>query len=58
MKTYFIHIFFCFVGHKGYDYVVPLVTREKEDFSEQQGVLLNKGWIPAEFKSNIKKDKI
>jgi len=36
-------------GYKGYDYIVPLVTNENEDGSVQEGVLLNKGWIPHEY---------
>ena len=37
------------LGHRGYDYIVPLVTNENEDGSIQRGVLFNKGWIPKEF---------
>jgi cytochrome oxidase assembly protein ShyY1 len=36
-------------GYSGYDYIVPLVTNENEDGSVQEGVLLNKGWIPHEY---------
>lgn len=36
-------------GYKGYDYILPLVTSENEDGSVQEGVLLNKGWIPHEY---------
>lgn len=37
-------------GHKGFDCIVPLVTSEKEDGTEQYGALLNMGWIPLENK--------
>lgn len=30
----------------GFEYCVPFVTRENEDQSEQQGVLLSLGFIP------------
>jgi len=36
-------------GYKGFDYILPLVTKENEDGSIQEGVLLNKGWIPHEY---------
>lgn len=35
-------------GYNGFDYIVPLVTKENEDGSEQEGILLNKGWLPNE----------
>jgi surfeit locus 1 family protein len=35
-------------GYHGFDYIVPLVTKENEDGSEQEGILLNKGWLPNE----------
>lgn len=35
-------------GYTGFDYIVPLVTKENEDGSEQEGILLNKGWLPNE----------
>ncbi len=37
-------------GHKGFDCIVPLVTSEQEDGTEQYGMLLNMGWIPLENK--------
>lgn len=37
-------------GHKGFDCIVPLVTSEKEDGTEQYGALLNMGWVPLENK--------
>eukprot|EP01017_Pseudomicrothorax_dubius_P045986 TRINITY_DN8039_c0_g4_i1.p1 TRINITY_DN8039_c0_g4~~TRINITY_DN8039_c0_g4_i1.p1 ORF type:complete len:335 (+),score=89.52 TRINITY_DN8039_c0_g4_i1:62-1006(+) len=36
-------------GYFGYDYIVPLITRETEDGSKTWGLLLNKGWIPHEY---------
>jgi len=36
-------------GYRGFDYIVPLVTKENEDGSVQEGILLNKGWIPHEY---------
>jgi len=36
-------------GYAGFDYIVPLVTKENEDGSEKEGILLNKGWIPHEY---------
>lgn len=33
----------------GFEYVVPVVTKENADFSDQEGILVNKGFIPAEF---------
>ena len=38
-------------GHDGFDCIVPLVTKENEDCSEQYGMLMNMGWIPIENKS-------
>jgi len=32
-------------GYHGYDYVVPLVTKENEDGTVQEGLLVNKGWV-------------
>lgn len=37
-------------GHLGYDCIVPLVTSEQEDGTQQYGMLLNMGWIPFEVK--------
>ena len=34
----------------GYDCIVPLVTSEQEDGSEQYGMLMNMGWVPLEVK--------
>lgn len=36
-------------GYAGFDYILPLVTKENEDGSVQEGVLLNKGWMPHEY---------
>lgn len=36
-------------NYKGFDYILPLVTKENEDGSVQEGILLNKGWIPHEY---------
>lgn len=36
--------------YEGYDYIVPIVHQEKDDFSDQVGLLLNKGFIPHEYK--------
>jgi surfeit locus 1 family protein len=36
-------------GYSGYECVVPLVTSENEDGSDQQGVLLSLGFIPKEY---------
>ena len=33
-------------GHTGYEYIVPFVLKENEDGSEQEGVLLSKGFLP------------
>jgi len=33
-------------GLKGYQYIVPLVTKEDENGDNQEGILLNKGFIP------------
>jgi len=33
----------------GFEYVVPVVTKETPEFTEQEGILVNKGFIPAEF---------
>ena len=38
-------------GYEGFDYIVPLVTSENEAFKEQRGLLLNKGWLPHEYKN-------
>lgn len=35
-------------GHHGYDCIVPFVTKENEDGSNQYGFLFNMGWIPHE----------
>lgn len=45
-------------GYFGYDYIVPLITKDTEDGSEEYGVLLNKGWIPHEYASPNKRYKI
>ena len=37
-------------GHEGYEYIVPLCTNENEDGSVQEGIFLNKGWLPFEWK--------
>lgn len=37
-------------GHRGYDYIVPLVTDEQEDGSQRKGILLNMGWMPRQWK--------
>ena len=34
-------------GLDGFEYVVPLVTKETKDGDPIEGVLLNKGFIPA-----------
>ena len=36
-------------GIEGYEYVVPLCTKETADGIAVEGVLLNKGFIPYEF---------
>jgi cytochrome oxidase assembly protein ShyY1 len=35
--------------YDGFEYVVPLVTKENPDGSNQHGVLLSRGWIPHEW---------
>jgi cytochrome oxidase assembly protein ShyY1 len=36
-------------GLAGYEYVVPIVTKETPEGDALEGVLLNKGFIPHEF---------
>jgi surfeit locus 1 family protein len=37
-------------NYDGYDYIVPVVTKENATFDEQIGVLVNKGFMPHEYK--------
>eukprot|EP01016_Furgasonia_blochmanni_P031460 TRINITY_DN324_c0_g1_i1.p2 TRINITY_DN324_c0_g1~~TRINITY_DN324_c0_g1_i1.p2 ORF type:complete len:339 (-),score=97.06 TRINITY_DN324_c0_g1_i1:203-1219(-) len=37
-------------NYPGFDYILPLVTRENKDSTEQWGLLLNSGWIPHEYR--------
>jgi len=36
-------------GLSGFECIVPLVTKEKEDGTEQEGVLLSLGFVPHEY---------
>lgn len=33
-------------GLKGYDYIVPFVTKEDDKAQNQSGLILNKGFLP------------
>ena len=37
-------------GYDGFDYIVPCAVEEKDRLADQKGFLVNKGWIPHEFK--------
>lgn len=37
-------------GKDGFEYVVPLVTDEDDEWENQSGYLLSKGFMPSEFK--------
>ena len=37
-------------GYEGYDYIVPCAVVEDERLADQKGFLVNKGWIPHEYK--------
>lgn len=37
-------------GYEGYQFILPMVTSEDENYENQKGVLINKGWIPHERK--------
>lgn len=34
----------------GFQYILPMVTSEDENYENQKGILINKGWIPHERK--------
>lgn len=36
-------------NYHGYEYIVPVVTKENEDGTYQEGILVNKGWMPHEY---------
>lgn len=34
----------------GFQFILPMVTNEDENYENQRGVLINKGWLPHERK--------
>lgn len=38
-------------NYDGFDYIVPVVVSEKNDLSNQIGLLVNRGFMPHEYKS-------
>lgn len=38
-------------NYQGFDYIVPVVHKESADFSQQTGLLVNRGFLPHEYKS-------
>lgn len=34
----------------GYEFILPMVTNEDENYENQKGILINKGWLPQERK--------
>lgn len=37
------------VGYEGYEYVVPLCTKETPEGDPIEGVFINKGFVPHEY---------
>lgn len=38
-------------NYEGYDWVVPVVTKEDENLDNRSGLLVNRGWLPGEYKN-------
>ena len=36
--------------YEGYQFILPMVTSEDENYENQRGILINKGWLPHERK--------
>lgn len=36
--------------YEGFQYILPMVVSEDENYENQKGILVNKGWIPHERK--------
>ncbi len=37
-------------NYDGYEFILPMVTSEDENYENQKGILVNKGWLPHERK--------
>lgn len=45
-------------AYEGFDYIVPCAVTEEDRMAVQRGFLVNKGWIPHEYKSLENKARI
>ena len=37
-------------NYEGYDFIVPLITKEDDKYKNRHGILVNRGWLPHENK--------
>ena len=37
-------------NYQGYQFIVPLITKEDKNYDNRHGILVNKGWLPHENK--------
>ena len=38
-------------NYEGYEMIVPMVTSEDDKLENRKGLLLNRGWLPNEYKN-------
>lgn len=45
-------------GYHGFEYFVPIVTKENEESTYKEGIYINKGWMPWEYQHTASRFKI